>query len=131
MSSPLLELELETGLTPRHVLVVDDDDSVRAALSDVLQEEGFEVVGRARDGLEGVSLAVSLEPDVIVLDVRMPGLDGIAAARQIHEQLPSARLVMLSAYDEKTLRDEAQRAGAAAFLVKGCPLGDIVRAVAA
>lgn len=123
--------ELETGSALRNVLVVDDDASVRAVLSDVLEDEGFEVVGRACNGAEGVSLAVSLEPHVIVLDVRMPGLDGIAAARQIHEQLPSARLVMLSAYDEKTLRDEALEAGASAFLVKGCPLDEIVRAVAA
>jgi two-component system, response regulator PdtaR len=123
--------ELGTGTGARNVLVVDDDDNVRAVLSDVLEDEGFDVVGRARDGVEGVSLAVSLEPDVIVLDVRMPGLDGIAAARQIHVHLPGARLVMLSAYDEKTLRDEAREAGASAFLVKGCPLDDIVRAVAA
>ena len=114
-----------------HILVVDDDESVRAVLADVLEDEGFEVVGSARDGVEGVTLARALAPDVVFLDVRMPRLDGIGAARQIRAELPDARLVMLSAYDEEALRLEAREAGASAFLVKGCPLGEIVRAVAA
>ena len=63
-------------------------------------------------------------------DIRMPRLDGIGAALQIRAELPAARLVMLSAYDEQALRTEAREAGASAFLIKGCPLGEIVRAVA-
>ncbi|MGZ4317192.1 MAG: response regulator, partial [Gaiellaceae bacterium] len=78
LSSP--QLGSEARPEPTHVLVVDDDDSVRAVLADVLQDEGFEVVGSARDGIEGVSLALSLEPDVVLLDIRMPRLDGIGAA---------------------------------------------------
>jgi DNA-binding NarL/FixJ family response regulator len=61
------------------VLVVDDDDAVRTVLADLLQEEGFEVVGRAIDGIEGVSLALSLTPDGVLLDVRMPRMGGIEA----------------------------------------------------
>jgi DNA-binding NarL/FixJ family response regulator len=131
MSSPSLELAVPVENGTRQVLVVDDDEGVRAVLADVLEDEGFEVVGRARDGVEGVALALSLAPDVILLDVRMPRLDGIGAARQIHEELPGARVVMLSAYDDQGLKSEARDAGASAFLVKGCPLGELVRAVAA
>jgi DNA-binding NarL/FixJ family response regulator len=130
MSSPLPELPTQ-AVDATRILVVDDDEAVRAVLVDVLEDEGFEVVGGARDGLEGVSLALALTPDVVLLDVRMPRLDGIGAARQIRAELPAARLVMLSAYDEQALRTEANEAGASAFLVKGCPLGEIVRAVAA
>src|SRR3972149_9919158 len=80
------------------VLVVDDNDAVRTVLSDVLQEEGFEVVGRAIDGIEGGSLALSLSPDGILLDVRMPRMGGTDTARGILSRLPTARIVMLSAY---------------------------------
>lgn len=110
------------------VLVVDDNDAVRKVLSDVLQEEGFEVVGRAIDGIEGVSLALSLSPDGILLDVRMPRMGGIDAAREILSRLPNVRIVMLSAYDDASLKAEAQAAGASAFLVKGCPLAELIDA---
>jgi DNA-binding NarL/FixJ family response regulator len=111
------------------ILVVDDDDAVRTVLSEVLREEGFEVVGRAIDGIEGVSLALSLSPDRILLDVRMPRMGGIDAAREILSRLPNVRIVMLSAYDDASLKAEAQAAGASAFLVKGCPLDELIAAV--
>jgi DNA-binding NarL/FixJ family response regulator len=111
------------------VLVVDDDAAVRTVLCEVLQEEGFEVVGRAIDGIEGVSLALSLSPDGILLDVRMPRMGGIDAAREILSRLPSVRIVMLSAYDDASLKAEARQAGASAFLVKGCPLAELIDAV--
>ena len=113
------------------VLVVDDDDAVRAVLAEVLQEEGFEVVGRAIDGIEGVSLALSLTPDGVLLDMRMPRMGGIEAARAILAQLPNVRIVMLSAYADASLQAEAKEAGASAFLVKGCPLSELVDAVSA
>ncbi|MGH2934685.1 MAG: response regulator transcription factor [Gaiellaceae bacterium] len=116
-------------LRPR-VLVVDDDAAVRGVLSNVLADEGFEVVGAAADGAEAVELARSLRPDTILLDVRMPGVDGIEAARRIRALDPGVRLVMLSAYDDPTLLREAADAGASRFLVKGCPLPDLVEAVA-
>jgi DNA-binding NarL/FixJ family response regulator len=116
--------------TPRvRVLVVDDDFAVRTVLCDVLAEEGFDVVGAAVDGVEGVALAASLDPDVILLDVRMPRLGGLEAARQIRPQNPNVRLVMLSAYDDPTLQHEAEAAGASAFLFKGCKLSEIVAAL--
>jgi len=131
MSSQPLELTHASAAKAMRVLVVDDDDAVRAVLAEVLQEEGFEVVGRAIDGIEGVSLALSLTPDGVLLDVRMPRMGGIEAARAILAQLPNVRIVMLSAYDDASLQAEAKEAGASAFLVKGCPLSELVDAVSA
>lgn len=114
-----------------HAIVVDDDDDVRSALDELLREEGVEVVGLAADGDEGVSLALSLSPDVILLDVRMPRLNGLDAARQLRLQLPSTKIVMLSAYDDKALISEAEQIGVDAFLIKGCSLVELLDAVAA
>jgi DNA-binding NarL/FixJ family response regulator len=113
------------------VLVVDDDRAVRTVLCDLLDEEGFDVVGAAVDGIEGVELALMLDPEVILLDVRMPRLGGIEAARQIRPLKPDVRLVMLSAYDDPSLQREAKEAGASAFLFKGCKLAEIVEALVA
>jgi two-component system invasion response regulator UvrY len=96
----------------------------------VLEDEGFDVLGAAIDGLEGVALAQSLKPDAIMLDVRMPGLDGLGAGRRIRQTDPDVRLVFLSAYDDATLQREAVALGAADFLVKGCRLSEIVAALA-
>ena len=131
MRSQSLELTHASPAKAMRVLVVDDDDAVRAVLAEVLQEEGFEVVGRAIDGIEGVSLALSLTPDGVLLDMRMPRMGGIEAARAILAQLPNVRIVMLSAYDDASLQAEAKEAGVSAFLVKGCPLSELVDAVSA
>jgi DNA-binding NarL/FixJ family response regulator len=131
MRSQSLELTQAGPAKAMRVLVVDDDDAVRAVLAEVLQEEGFEVVGRAIDGIEGVSLALSLTPDGVLLDMRMPRMGGIEAARAILAQLPNVRIVMLSAYDDASLQAEAKEAGVSAFLVKGCPLSELVDAVSA
>jgi DNA-binding NarL/FixJ family response regulator len=112
------------------VLVVDDDDAVRTVLSNVLAEEGFDVVGAAADGLEATALAESLHPDTVVLDVRMPGVGGIEAARRIRALDAHVRLVMLSAYDDPMLQREAADAGASSFLIKGCALSDLAHAIA-
>jgi CheY-like chemotaxis protein len=115
----------------RRVLVVDDDDNVRDALCEILVECGFWVVGSAQDGLEAVALAGEVSPDVILLDVRMPRLDGLEAARRIRPGNPSVRFVMLSAYDDPTLQQEAREVGASAFLVKGCSLIELIEAIEA
>ena len=129
MSSQPLELTPASRAKAIRLLVVDDDDAVRAVLAEILQEEGFQVVGRAIDGIEGVSLALSLSPDGVLLDVRMPRMGGIEAARAIRAKLPNVRIVLLSAYDDLSLRAEAREAGASAFLVKGCPLSELIDAV--
>jgi DNA-binding NarL/FixJ family response regulator len=129
LSSQSLESMHANPAKAMRVLVVDDDDAVRTVLADLLQEEGFEVVGRAIDGIEGVSLALSLTPDGVLLDVRMPRMGGIEAARAILAQLPNVRIVMLSAYNDASLQAEAKEAGVSAFLVKGCALDELVAAV--
>ncbi|MGZ4416449.1 MAG: response regulator transcription factor [Gaiellaceae bacterium] len=111
------------------MLVVDDNAALRRMLVDALDDEGFDVLGAARDGREGVAMARALRPDAITLDVRMPGLDGLAAGRQIRDADPAVRLVFLSAYDDQSLQREAETLGATDFLVKGCKLAEIVDAL--
>lgn len=111
------------------VLVADDDEAVRDALAHVLTEEGFDVVGLAADGAEAVELAESLAPDAVILDVRMPRVGGIEAARRISPLRSDTRVVMLSAYDDPALQREAAAAGASRFLVKGCSLSELIEAV--
>jgi DNA-binding NarL/FixJ family response regulator len=111
------------------VLVADDDEAVRTVLSQVLADEGVDVVGLACDGREAVALALELRPDTVLLDIRMPELGGLEAAREIRAADPSMRLVMLSAYDDATLQQEAKLVGASRFLIKGCPLDDLIDAV--
>lgn len=119
----------EATARPLRVLVVDDDETFRRMLVAVLDDEGFDVLGAATDGLEGVALARSLRPDAIMLDVRMPGLDGLAAGRQIRDADRTVRIVFLSAYDDPTLQREADALGATDFLVKGCRLSELVNAL--
>jgi DNA-binding NarL/FixJ family response regulator len=118
-------------LAVTRVLVADDDEAVRTVLSQVLTDEGIDVVGLACDGREAVALALELRPDAVLLDIRMPELGGLEAAQQIRAADPSMRLVMLSAYDDATLQQEAKLVGASRFLIKGCPLDDLIDAVVA
>lgn len=111
------------------VVIGDDDVAVRTMLADVLGESGFDIVGVGCDGHEAVELALEKHPEVVLLDVRMPTLNGIDAARLIHEAAPSIRIVMHSAYDDESLRAEAVAAGAETYLVKGVPLAEIAAAL--
>jgi DNA-binding NarL/FixJ family response regulator len=111
------------------LVVVDDHAAVRTALADLLEDEGYEVVGEGANGQEALSLVATHEPDAVVLDVRMPVMDGLQAARQLHSRYPAIRLVMLSAYDDPSLQLESLEAGASAFLVKGCPRAELLAAL--
>jgi DNA-binding NarL/FixJ family response regulator len=112
------------------VVLADDQPLVRAALQMVITEaEGIEVVGEARDGAEAVALAEELRPDVVVMDIRMPGTDGIEATRQITERPDGTQVIVLTTFDDDDCVYGALRAGAAGFLVKDMALDDILAAV--
>jgi NarL family two-component system response regulator YdfI len=102
------------------VMVVDDDHDVRDALCELLVDEGFQVVGDAPDGSTAVSLARDRAPDVVLVDYRMPGMDGLEAVNQMKTQAPHLQAVMLTAYEDETLNLEAERADVYCLLVKGC-----------
>ena len=106
------------ALSPARVLVVDDDAATRELLRDVLTIGGIEVVGEAGDGLEGVRLALELEPDVVLMDQRMPVLDGIEATRRLRDELPYTQVVILTAYGDHRSQRGAGRVGAYAYLPK-------------
>jgi NarL family two-component system response regulator LiaR len=100
-------------------IVVDDDPAVRQIVHDSLQESGVVIIAQASDGRQGVELVWHYRPDVVVLDVFMPGLDGVTAMQRIHERLPDTCCIMLSVSDDPELGVLALRAGAAGFLTKG------------
>lgn len=100
------------------VLVVDDTDHVRQMLSEMLQLDGFEVVGEAASGSDAVASAATTEPDVIVMDYKMPGMDGLATAKKIRETRPDQGIVLYSAYLDETVEKQAKEAGIAMCIGK-------------
>jgi DNA-binding NarL/FixJ family response regulator len=114
------------------VLVVDDQELVRSGFRLILSSaEGVEVVGEASDGAHALSAARSLRPDVVLMDVRMPHVDGITATRAITDELPGTRVLVLTTFDLDEHVYEALQAGAAGFLLKDVPMEDLVGAVRA
>ena len=112
------------------VLIADDHAVVRDGLSLVLSQlDGFEVVGEAATGDEAVRQAVILKPDVILMDVQMPGLDGVEATRQITDLVPSVAVLMLSMYSDEATAVGAMRAGARGYLLKGAGHADVAAAL--
>jgi DNA-binding NarL/FixJ family response regulator len=111
------------------IAVVDDQELVRAGFAMVLRRAGLEVVGEAGDGVEAVDLVRRTEPDVVLMDVRMPRLDGIEATRRIVADQPEVRVVVLTTFDLDEYVYDAVRAGASAFLLKDTSPGELVRAV--
>ncbi len=104
---------------PARVLIADDHALVREGLRAVLEAEGaIEVVGEARDGEEAVGLCAELSPDVVLMDVRMPGVDGLEATRRIKRGMPRVSVVMVTMHDNPDYLLEAVRAGAAGYVLK-------------
>jgi CheY-like chemotaxis protein len=100
------------------VLVVDDTDHVRRMLVEMLKLDGFEVVGAAVDGADAVAKATQFNPDVIVMDLRMPVVDGIEATRQIKATRPQQVVILYTAYLDRAIEDEARAAGVTMCLGK-------------
>ena len=118
-----------TSIGAPRVVVVDDDPSVRNAISQLLSDCGVDVVGTADDGQAGVEVVAELRPDVVVMDLRMPRLNGAEATRAMRLHDGNVQVVLLSAYDDPALMSGAKEAGAYAYLVKGCPGGLVVDVV--
>jgi response regulator NasT len=112
----------------RRVVIAEDEALIRLDLAEMLAEEGYDVVGQAGDGQAAVELAEQHRPDLVVLDVKMPKLDGIAAAQRIAEQR-IAPVVILTAFSQRDLVDRARDAGAMAYLVKPFSKHDLVPAI--
>lgn len=112
------------------VVVAEDQALVRAGLVTILSTDpGIEVVGQAGDGEHAVALARTTLPDVALVDIRMPVMDGIAATRRIAEELPETRVLVLTTFGDDAVVLEALRAGAAGFLLKDTPPEDLLAAV--
>jgi AmiR/NasT family two-component response regulator len=112
------------------ILIAEDETIIRLDLRELLERAGFEVCAEAKDGIEAVELAASAEPELAILDVKMPRLDGIEAARQILEERPIP-IVMLTAYGQDELVSRAVEAGVFGYLVKPFREADLLPAIKA
>jgi len=114
------------------LLIVDDHPVVRDGLRGILESSPeFEVVGEAGDGAEAVTRAVALQPDVVLMDLRMPGTDGVSAIRRLAERGVTARVLVLTTYDSDSYVLPAINAGATGYLLKDAPHEELLRAVRA
>lgn len=111
------------------LMLADDHRMLREGLSRSMSEYGFAVVGEARDGLEAVNMAQDLSPDVILMDVSMPDMDGVEACRQLRRSAPETKVVMLTMHSDQEVLANAIRAGACGYLVKDCSTEEIAGAV--
>lgn len=112
------------------MLVVDDQRLVREGIASLLDiQPGVEVVGTARNGREALAQAAALTPDVVLMDVRMPGMDGVEATAVLTRTTPTCRVVMLTTFDDEEYVVQALRAGAAGYLLKDLPAAELAEAV--
>jgi DNA-binding NarL/FixJ family response regulator len=111
------------------LLLADDHRMLRESLRRAMEDHGFDVVGEAADGEEAVRLAAELHPDVVIMDVTMPILDGVAATRRVRDEVPATQVVMLTMHADREVIVDAIRAGAAGYLVKDCSTEEVVDTV--
>ncbi|KUF15199.1 response regulator [Streptomyces silvensis] len=115
---------------PVRVLVVDDQRLIRDGIASLLSiRPGIDVVGTAVDGREAVARALELHPDIVLMDVRMPGMDGVEAVTVLRAEVPECRVVMLTTFDDEEYVVRALRAGAYGYLLKDLPADELARAV--
>jgi AmiR/NasT family two-component response regulator len=113
---------------PTRVVIAEDEAIIRLDLKELLEEEGYEVVGETGRGDEAVELARSLQPDLAILDIKMPGLDGLSAARHIAGERLAAVLI-LTAFSQRDLVEQARDAGAMSYIVKPFQKSDLIPAI--
>ncbi len=115
---------------PVRVLVVDDQQLMRDGIASLLSiQDGIEVVGTAANGQEAIDQALAVSPDVILMDIRMPVMDGIVATQQVRRQLPDCQVLMLTTFDDDEYIVKALLAGASGYLLKDIPAQDLAQAV--
>ena len=121
-----IDAATQTGATPVRILVAEDEALIRMDLVEMLQEAGYSVVAQAANGEEAIALATEHQPDLAILDVKMPILDGISAAEKI---ISIAPVLMLTAFSQRELVERARDAGVMAYVVKPFTIGDLVPAI--
>ena len=121
-----IDASAQLGSTPVRILVAEDEALIRMDLVEMLQEAGYTVVAQATNGEEAIALATEHRPDLAILDVKMPILDGISAAEKI---ISIAPVLMLTAFSQRELVERARDAGVMAFVVKPFTIGDLVPAI--
>ena len=121
-----IDTATQTGATPVRILVAEDEALIRMDLVEMLQEAGYTVVAQAANGEEAIALATEHRPDLAILDVKMPILDGISAAEKI---ISIAPVLMLTAFSQRELVERARDAGVMAYVVKPFTIGDLVPAI--
>jgi DNA-binding NarL/FixJ family response regulator len=131
VSSEVLQPAEERQVESLRVLIVDDHDLFRTGLRNLLEEEGVVIVGEAGTGAEAVRIVRELAPDVVVMDLNMPGMGGVDATRHITEAAPLTRVVMLTISDEDSDVMDAILAGACGYLLKDASIQDLVTGIRA
>ena len=117
---------------PTRVLIADDNDSTRSGLAIFLEAfDDLKLVGQATNGLEALQLCEQVQPDVVLMDLVMPEMDGIAATRAIRQSFPGIQVVVLTGFGNQELATGAVRAGAAAFLLKNTSIDELANAIRA
>jgi DNA-binding NarL/FixJ family response regulator len=120
------------NLATVRILIVDDFEPWRRAVCSILQQDkDLKVICQGSDGLEAVQKSTELQPDLILLDIGLPNLNGMEAARQIRKASPGSRIIFLTSYDDPELVQEALRIGALGFVIKSDAASDLLRAVRA
>ena len=111
------------------ILIVDDHEALRAGVRTVLESRGFEICGEAADGQEALSRALQLRPDLVILDITMPVLDGFSAAREIHKRLPGVGILLLSMHESASMVNVAKSSGAQGYVAKSEGIARLLKAV--
>jgi len=112
------------------LLLVDDQDLIRRGMKALLKSDGeLLVVGEAEHGERAIALVASLQPDVVLMDVRMPVMDGVAATKAIYQQFPTTKVLILTTFEDEALVAQALRVGAVGYLLKDTPFEDLTQAI--